>query len=174
VRALRVQPRTRIATIVAVDTVVQFHPADDAGRPSNPSPARTPRAQRGSSERPAVLVVDDEPANLKLARIVLEDDGFEVHTAKDVISALEVLKTVDPALIVMDVQLPGMSGWELTRRLKNNVATRHIPVIAVTAYGMKGDEERAREAGCVAYVAKPVSTRDLPAIIRRHLPPPRS
>lgn len=122
------------------------------------------------ADRPVVLVVDDEPVNLKLAEIVLRSEGFEVETATDAISALEVLKTCEPDVIVMDVQLPGMDGWELTRRLKRNAATSHIPVIALTAYGTKGDDARAREAGCTAFVAKPVSTRDLPEIIRRYLP----
>jgi CheY-like chemotaxis protein len=124
------------------------------------------------SDRATILVVDDEEANLKLAKIVLESEGFAVRLATDAISALEVLKTCDPALIVMDIQLPGMDGWELTRRLNRNAATSHIPVIAVTAYGGKGDHELAEEAGCVAYVPKPISTRELPGIIRRYLKNP--
>jgi two-component system cell cycle response regulator DivK len=124
-------------------------------------------------DRPVILVIDDERANLKLAEIVLRSEGFTVFTATDAISAFEVLKTCDPTIIVMDIQLPGMDGWELTRRLNRNIATSHIPVIALTAYGTKGDEERAREAGCVAYFAKPVSTRELPDIIRRYLPAKR-
>ena len=116
-----------------------------------------------------ILVVDDDETNLTLARALLEADGFAVFTATDAISTFEVLKDVDPALILMDIQLPGMDGWELTGRLKKNVATRHIPVIAVTAYGKHGDAERARATGFVEFVAKPVSTRELPAIIRKHL-----
>ena len=116
-----------------------------------------------------ILVVDDDESNLVLARALLEADGFAVVTAVDAMSTFDVLKDVDPALILMDIQLPGMDGWELTRRLKRNIATSHIPVIAVTAYGNKGYVERARETGFVEFVAKPVSTRGLPAIIRRHL-----
>ena len=116
-----------------------------------------------------ILVVDDDESNLILARALLEADGFAVVTASDAMSTFEVLKTAQPALILMDIQLPGMDGWELTRRLKKNIATSHIPVIAVTAYGQHGDAERARQAGFVEFVAKPVSTRELPAIIRRHL-----
>ena len=116
-----------------------------------------------------ILVVDDDEANLTLARALLEADGFDVVTAIDAMSTFDVLKDVDPALILMDIQLPGMDGWELTRRLKRNIATSHIPVIAVTAYGTHGDAERAREAGFVEFVAKPVSTRELPSIIRRHV-----
>lgn len=116
-----------------------------------------------------VLVVDDDETNLMLARALLEADGFTVATAMDAISTFDVLKEVEPALILMDIQLPGMDGWELTRRLKKNIATSHIPIIAVTAYGQHGDARRAREAGFVEFVAKPVSTRELPAIIRKHL-----
>jgi two-component system, cell cycle response regulator DivK len=93
-----------------------------------------------------------------------------VRTATDAISALEVLKDVDPALILMDIQLPGMDGWELTARLKRNRATRHIPVIALTAYGRSGDETRAKELGFEEYVPKPVSTRELPRIVRKYVP----
>ena len=116
-----------------------------------------------------ILVVDDDETNLTLARALLEADGFAVVTAMDAMSTFDVLKDVDPALILMDIQLPGMDGWELTRRLKKNIVTSHIPVIAVTAYGQQGDAERARQAGFVEFVAKPVSTRDLPSIIRKHL-----
>ena len=118
-----------------------------------------------------ILVVDDDETNLTLARALLEADGFAVVTAMDAMSTFDVLKDVDPALILMDIQLPGMDGWELTRRLKKNIVTSHIPVIAVTAYGQQGDAERARQAGFVEFVAKPVSTRDLPSIIRKHLKP---
>ena len=93
-----------------------------------------------------------------------------VVTATDAISTFGALQETEPALILMDIQLPGMDGWELTRRLKKNIVTSHIPVIALTAYGKHGDEQRARDAGFVEFVAKPVSTRELPAIIRRHLP----
>ena len=118
-----------------------------------------------------ILVVDDDETNLTLARALLEADGFAVVTAMDAMSTFDVLKDVDPALILMDIQLPGMDGWDLTRRLKKNIVTSHIPVIAVTAYGQQGDAERARQAGFVEFVAKPVSTRDLPSIIRKHLKP---
>ena len=125
---------------------------------------------RNAAKQPhIILVVDDDQTNIALARAMLEADGFAVVSATDAISTFEVLKDVDPALILMDIQLPGMDGWELTRRLRKNIATSHIPIIAVTAYGQHGDAERAREAGFVEFVAKPVSTRELPAIIRKHL-----
>jgi two-component system cell cycle response regulator DivK len=132
-------------------------------------PARTRTGDDAYEQRLTILVVDDDEKNLALARALLEADGFAVVTATDAISTFDALKDVDPALILMDIQLPGMDGWELTRRLKRNIATSHIPVIAVTAYGNQGDAERARQAGFVEFVAKPVSTRELPAIIRRHV-----
>jgi two-component system cell cycle response regulator DivK len=142
--------------------------AESGGR-NGSSPARQSPRRRNDKQRRTILVVDDDEANLTLARALLEADGFDVVTAYDAISTFDVLKDVEPALILMDIQLPGMDGWELTRRLKKNIATLHIPVIAVTAYGQQGDAERAREAGFVEFVAKPVSTRELPSIIRRHL-----
>ena len=133
--------------------------------------SRRPATNRLGSdeEKLTILVVDDDDTNLKLARALLEADGFAVVTATDAISTFGVLQDVEPALILMDIQLPGMDGWELTARLKKNIATSHIPVIAVTAYGKQGDAERARATGFIEFVGKPVSTRELPAIIRRNL-----
>ena len=131
--------------------------------------ARVKKSSGTDKKKLTILVVDDDETNLTLARAMLEADGFAVVTAVDAMSTFDVLKDVDPALILMDIQLPGMDGWELTRRLKKNIATSHIPVIAVTAYGKHGDAERAREVGFVEFVAKPVSTRELPSIIRKHL-----
>jgi CheY-like chemotaxis protein len=118
---------------------------------------------------PIVLVVDDNPTNLKLIAYLLQAKGYDVRTATDAESALEVVAEARPALILMDLQLPGMDGLELTRRLKSAPETRDIVVIAVTAYAMKGDEERARAAGCDGYVPKPVDTRALPRIVAAHL-----
>jgi CheY-like chemotaxis protein len=118
---------------------------------------------------PVVLVVDDNPTNLKLIAYLLQAKGYDVHTATDAERALEQVASVNPALILMDLQLPGMDGLELTRRLKADSATKQIVVIAVTAYAMKGDEERAREAGCDGYIPKPVDTRALPRIVAHHL-----
>ena len=134
-----------------------------------PPPRIRKGEKRTDKQKPTILVVDDDETNLTLARALLEADGFAVVTAMDAMSTFDVLKDVDPALILMDIQLPGMDGWELTRRLKRNIATSHIPIIAVTAYGKNGDAERARDVGFVDFVAKPVSTRELPSIIRRHL-----
>jgi CheY-like chemotaxis protein len=116
-----------------------------------------------------VLIVDHDVTNLRLARRVLESDGFDVCEATDAVSAFEVLKNCRPAMVVLDIQLPGMDGWELTRRLKANFATREIPVIIVTAFGSVADRAYAFAAGCVEFVEKPISSPDLPQIIRRHL-----
>ncbi|MBI3911573.1 MAG: response regulator [Armatimonadetes bacterium] len=116
-----------------------------------------------------ILIVDDNPVNLKLARVALAIEGYEVHTATDAEEALAALASVHPRLILMDIQLPGMDGLELTRRLKADPATRDIAILALTAYAMKGDEEKAMAAGCDGYIPKPIDTRALPDIIARHL-----
>jgi CheY-like chemotaxis protein len=115
------------------------------------------------SER--VLIVDDNPQNLKLARIILAGEGYEVRTATDAEDALRVLEEFSPRLILMDIQLPGMDGLELTRRLKADERRRSIVVVALTAYAMKGDEERAMSAGCDGYIAKPIDTERLPRMV---------
>ena len=116
-----------------------------------------------------ILIVDDNPANLKVARLALQSDDFLVRTAGDAEEALRILPELRPRLILMDVQLPGMDGLELTRRLKSDPATRHIVIIAVTAYAMKGDRERVMSAGCDGYLSKPIDPLQLPAIIAGHL-----
>jgi len=116
-----------------------------------------------------ILIVDDDETSLRIARFALEAEGFVVYQATDALSTLETLKTVNPAVIVMDIQLPGMDGWELTRRLKANLATCHIPIVAITAYAADSDKQNAAEAGFAAYVDKLSTTDDLPEIIRRHM-----
>src|ERR1700704_2751277 len=116
-----------------------------------------------------VLIVDDNAANLKLARVLLQGEGYEVRTATDAEEALRLLSTFTPRVILMDIQLPGMDGLELTRHLKSDVATKGIVILALTAYAMKGDEEKARAAGCDGYIAKPIDIDSLPAVIAAHL-----
>ncbi len=116
-----------------------------------------------------IRIVDDNAANLKLARVLLTGEGYEVRTAADAEEALAGLEGFRPRVILMDLQMPGMDGFALTRRLKADPATREIVILALTAYAMKGDEERARAAGCDGYVAKPIDTRALPGLIARHL-----
>jgi two-component system, cell cycle response regulator DivK len=116
-----------------------------------------------------ILIVDDNPQNLKLARILLSGEGYDVRTSADAEDALKVIADFLPALVLMDIQLPGMDGLELTRRLKADPAYRHIVVIALTAYAMKGDHEKAIAAGCDGYVAKPIDTDGLPRTVAEHL-----
>jgi CheY-like chemotaxis protein len=116
-----------------------------------------------------VLVVDDNLTNLKLIEYLLRSKGYDVYTAVDAESAQQEVRARKPDLVLMDLQLPGMDGLELTRRLKQDPATRHIVILAVTAYAMKGDEERARSAGCDGYIPKPIDTRLLPKLVAQHL-----
>lgn len=116
-----------------------------------------------------ILIVDDNPVNLKLTRVLLEAEGFAVRAAADAGEALAAIATARPRLILMDLQLPGMDGLALTRKLKADPATREIVILAVTAYAMKGDEEKARAAGCDGYVTKPIDVQGLPTLVRRHL-----
>jgi len=121
------------------------------------------------AEMHPILIVDDNPTNLKLARVVLAAEGYDVRTADDAEEALRVLETFRPRVILMDLQLPGMDGLELTRKLKRDPERRGIVILAVTAYAMKGDEEKARAAGCDGYVTKPIDPETLPATIAAHI-----
>lgn len=125
-----------------------------------------------------VLVVDDNATNLKLVRVLLTSEGYDVRSARDADEALATLVDFRPCVILMDVQLPGVDGLTLTRRLKTESATRHILVVAMTAYAMKGDREKALAAGCDAYIPKPIDTRALPRaladLLRRGEPDSRS
>ena len=116
-----------------------------------------------------VLVVDDNPTNLKLAVDVLECAGYVVFKAEDAERALLLLKLHKPDLILMDIALPGMDGLSLTRKLKSDPATQDIRIIALTAFAMKGDDQKAREAGCDGYVTKPIDTRALPEQVAKYL-----
>src|SRR5262249_7254739 len=113
---------------------------DDEDRTPKPKGSAPVDPLVEGAEAPLILVVDDDVANLQLAEAVLEAEGFRVRLATDAPTTLEVLKTCDPAVILMDIQLPGMDGWTLTRRLKTIDAIRDIPIVALTAYGRIGDE----------------------------------
>lgn len=108
-----------------------------------------------------ILVIDDNPVNARLVSYVLTAGGFGVRCAVDAPSAVQLLESCTPDLILMDLQLPGMSGLDLTRKLKADPRTRNIPVVALTACAMAGDEEQALRAGCDGYVTKPIDTRTL-------------
>lgn len=116
-----------------------------------------------------ILIVDDNPANVKLVSFVLATSGFDVRAAPDAQAALAMLKGFRPRLILMDLQLPGIDGFKLTRRLKAQEDTRDIIIVALTAYAMNGDEERARAAGCDGYISKPIDTAGFPGLISAYL-----
>jgi len=116
-----------------------------------------------------ILIVDDSVDNLKLTQILLELEGYQVRTARDAEEALQLLEMQRPALILMDIQLPGLDGLELTRRLRRRPGFDEVTIVALTAYAMKGDEENARAAGCDGYIAKPIDTRTFPAVVQGFL-----
>ena len=118
-----------------------------------------------------VLIVDDNPTNLKLVTYLVQANGYDVATAGDAKTALDEIAAHRPDVILMDLQLPGVDGLELTRQIKGNATTSDIAIIAVTAYAMKGDREKALAAGCDAYVTKPIDTRALPALIAKYARP---
>ncbi|MDE2136016.1 MAG: response regulator [Gammaproteobacteria bacterium] len=116
-----------------------------------------------------ILIVDDNPTNLKLASDVLRSEGFAVETAQDAEQAQRLLLQQLPDLILMDIALPGMDGLALTRRLKSESRFSHVPIVALTASAMRGDEERALAAGCAGYITKPIDTRAFGRLIGRFL-----
>jgi two-component system cell cycle response regulator DivK len=119
-----------------------------------------------------ILLVDDNTTNMKLSLFLLESADHTVLTATNAEAGLTLARERHPALILMDIQLPGMDGLEATARLKADPATRDIPVIALTALAMKGDEERIRAAGCDGYIAKPLDYKEFLATIKAQLRPP--
>ncbi len=137
-------------------------------REAAPSPVADPRTMGAESVSgltidpggagSLILIVEDNPTNMKLARDVLRGSGYRVAESATGEEALDALKFLRPHLILMDIQLPGMDGLQAARRVRENPETCHIPIVALTAHVMKGDEERAREAGCVGYIPKPIDT----------------
>jgi two-component system cell cycle response regulator DivK len=120
-----------------------------------------------------ILVVEDNATNMNLAKFVLESAGHTVLSARDAEVGLTLAREEQPNLILMDMQLPGMDGLEATMRLKRDKATSAIPVIALTALAMKGDEERIRAAGCDGYIAKPMRYQEFLAAVSGLLAPSR-
>jgi two-component system cell cycle response regulator DivK len=116
-----------------------------------------------------ILVIEDNPANMTLATFLLESAGHTVLSATDAETGLTLARDEHPNLILLDIQLPGMDGLEATALLKRDDATRVIPVIALTALAMKGDEERIRAAGCDGYIAKPMRYQEFLATIAAQL-----
>jgi two-component system cell cycle response regulator DivK len=118
---------------------------------------------------PTVLIVEDNSANMKLAVFLLQSVGLTVLSATDAEAGLALARSAQPSLILMDIQLPGMDGLQATALLKRDAATRAIPVIALTALAMKGDEERIRAAGCDGYIAKPMRYQDFLSTVTAQL-----
>ncbi|RED50898.1 response regulator [Aestuariispira insulae] len=116
-----------------------------------------------------VMIVEDNELNMKLFHDLLEARGYNILETRDGMEALKMARTEKPDLILMDIQLPEVSGLEVTKWLKEDDDLRSIPVIAVTAFAMKGDEEKIREGGCEAYIAKPISVSSFLATVEQFL-----
>jgi two-component system cell cycle response regulator DivK len=119
-----------------------------------------------------ILVVEDHAENRRILRILLTSAGFEMIEAVTGEEGVAAAERERPDLILMDIQLPGLDGYEATRRIKANPALRPIPIIVVTSYALSGDDVKAFEAGCDAYVTKPFVPRELLAKVRQYLTPP--
>ncbi len=117
----------------------------------------------------SVLVIEDQEDNRRIVRDLLSSQGFEIIEVTDGVAGVEAAKQHKPDLILMDIQLPGIDGYEATRRIKADPELAGIPIIAVTSYALSGDDQKAREAGCDDYVAKPYSPRKLLAKIELFL-----
>ena len=117
----------------------------------------------------SVLAVDDHLANLKLLEAILSRHGYAVRGATNAAEALRLIGELKPRAILMDIALPGMDGYELTRKLKADPQTRDIVIVAVTAYAMKGDREKALAAGCDEYISKPIDSKLLRSILAARL-----
>ena len=118
-----------------------------------------------------ILIVEDNPRNMRLMEMTLRAKNYTLLKATDGEEALDMARRERPDLIIMDVRLPRMSGLEVTRKLRENPAFSHTPIIGVTAHAMKGDREKVLEAGCDAYLSKPINTRELPGVIAEMLSP---
>lgn len=117
-----------------------------------------------------ILIVEDNDLNLKLFRDLLTANGYTTVETKEGYEAISLTRQLKPDLILMDIQLPEISGLEVTQRIKADPEVAHIPIIAVTAFAMKDDEEKILRAGCEAYISKPISINDFLAAIRKFLP----
>lgn len=116
-----------------------------------------------------ILLVEDNPVNAKLATVILRSQGHTVEAVTDAVGARQVLQVQRPDLILMDLGLPGVDGYALTREIRRRPETASIPVLAVTSFAMKGDELKAREAGCSGYLTKPINRLELLAEVQRLL-----
>lgn len=133
-----------------------------------------PRGPVPRASGQTVLIVEDNELNMKLFRDILAAHGYATIQTRNGLEALELARLHHPALILMDIQLPEISGLEVTKWLKEDDDLRHIPVIAITAFAMKGDEERIRSGGCEAYISKPISVGNFLETVQRFVGEPRS
>ncbi|MEA3179346.1 MAG: two-component system, cell cycle response regulator DivK [Gammaproteobacteria bacterium] len=134
--------------------------------PSEPNAPLAHEAKRAGLTTARVLIVDDNAMNIALARIVLEGENFEVEAAADGLQAMQKVASFRPELILMDIQIPGSDGLELTQTLKRDPTTRHILVIAFTAFAGHGDEAKLRTAGCDGSLAKPIDVKTFGSQVR--------
>jgi two-component system cell cycle response regulator DivK len=116
-----------------------------------------------------VLIVEDNELNMKLFHDLLDSQGYETLQTREGLQAMSLARQHRPDLILMDIQLPEISGLEVTKWLKDDEDLAHIPIVAVTAFAMKGDEERIRQGGCEAYISKPISVMTFLETVRKHL-----
>jgi len=116
-----------------------------------------------------ILLVEDNPQNRRLAQFLLQSRGYIVYEATTGEAALELARTHLPDLILMDLQLPGVDGYAVTQRLKQDATTAAIPVVALTAYAMQGDCDKAMAVGCDGYITKPIDTQRFPAAVQHYL-----
>jgi len=116
-----------------------------------------------------VLLVEDNRMNSRLTEFVLERDGFEVIIAATAEEAIDKVKRDQPDVILMDIQLPGMDGLEATKLLKQDSDTADVPIIAITAHAMRGDEDRIKAAGCEGYIPKPINTWKLAEMVKDYI-----
>jgi two-component system, cell cycle response regulator DivK len=135
--------------------------------PKVSAPAEVSKTMNGVAK--TVLVVEDNDLNMKLFHDLLEAHGYNILQTKDGMEALRLARKHHPDLILMDIQLPEVSGLEVTKWLKEDEKLKSIPVIAVTAFAMKGDEEKIREGGCEAYIAKPISVTNFLQTVERFI-----
>ena len=117
-----------------------------------------------------VLIIEDNELNMKLFRDLLEAHGYETIQLRSGVNAVDVAKREKPDVVLMDIQLPEVSGLEVTRWFKEDADVRNIPIIAITAFAMKGDEERIRAGGCADYISKPIAVGKFLETVRKHAP----
>jgi two-component system cell cycle response regulator DivK len=141
----------------------------DTGHGHSMNRTQAVHSLRTRAEPKTVLIVEDNELNMKLFHDLLEAHGYDTLQTKDGMEALKLARQHRPDLILMDIQLPEVSGLEVTKWIKEDDELRSIPIIAVTAFAMKGDEEKIREGGCEAYIAKPISVANFLEVVERFL-----